>query len=168
MKAQHLILRVILQLDPPYCGRAGQGDGVIVEWRGKYADYSDVTGVTCKWCLKRMGIRPRVAQPVAIDWQARRLVAERVAREALDLLDHRLTISGHPTDEVEASVIKQSTKLRAELDTLTLMAGSEFTYRLRQTDPTARDRLPWEEELRADLLKILERSGVVTGATATV
>ena len=57
MKSFHLLIRIDGELNPPYCGRAIGDNGITVEHRGKYADYSDVTGVTCKWCLKRMGLR---------------------------------------------------------------------------------------------------------------
>lgn len=64
MSATHLLVR-----DEPgsrhstaYCGRVAVANaGIIVDPRGPHADYSDAgDGVTCKWCLRRLGLAPRI------------------------------------------------------------------------------------------------------------
>lgn len=57
---QHLIIERPGYGALPYCGRGNPETavGVGVVNRGGFADYSDVIeGVTCRWCLKRVGVK---------------------------------------------------------------------------------------------------------------
>lgn len=51
MSVDHLIIR---NDELPYCGRSVANRGIVVDRRPDHCYPSD--GVTCKWCLKRLGV----------------------------------------------------------------------------------------------------------------
>lgn len=65
----------------PFCGRVTSfASCVLVERRPEPADYRDAAdGVTCKWCLRRLGLAPRITAHGARDAKVEQRTANAIA-----------------------------------------------------------------------------------------
>lgn len=90
MKVQHLLIRHrpgSMDADV-FCGRAVGADGIFADRRDDHGYSAD--GVTCKWCLKRLGVRSVPTGQVSRT-QYDKVVAERDALADSIAEDYTLT-----------------------------------------------------------------------------